>query len=161
MSAWSCFISSPLWWCAEPKWWLMMIIHMDLYVTVGNVNIFLSSIRYWILYFQEIELTEEPVQTRPDTSKCCQSVVFIFYKTFSLVLFRVISVSQLLLCTSEWSVDLWSDLHFLHTAGLETIATATGKRLLVSGWWGLVRHPNYLGDLLMALAWSLPCGETS
>ncbi|KAG7282717.1 hypothetical protein CRUP_017643 [Coryphaenoides rupestris] len=39
-----------------------------------------------------------------------------------------------------------------------TIATATGKRLLVSGWWGLVRHPNYLGDLLMALAWSLPCG---
>ncbi|KAE8287943.1 Delta(14)-sterol reductase [Larimichthys crocea] len=44
--------------------------------------------------------------------------------------------------------------------GLETIATATGKRLLVSGWWGLVRHPNYLGDLLMALAWSLPCGKT-
>ncbi|XP_057677937.1 delta(14)-sterol reductase TM7SF2 isoform X2 [Corythoichthys intestinalis] len=43
-------------------------------------------------------------------------------------------------------------------ASLETIATATGKRLLVSGWWGLVRHPNYLGDLLMALAWSLPCG---
>ncbi|KAF3706636.1 Delta(14)-sterol reductase [Channa argus] len=41
---------------------------------------------------------------------------------------------------------------------LETIATATGKRLLVSGWWGLVRHPNYLGDLFMALAWSLPCG---
>ncbi|XP_053576088.1 delta(14)-sterol reductase TM7SF2 [Bombina bombina] len=43
-------------------------------------------------------------------------------------------------------------------AGLETIPTATGKRLLVSGWWGLVRHPNYLGDLTMALAWSLPCG---
>ncbi|KAM9789083.1 delta(14)-sterol reductase TM7SF2 [Neosynchiropus ocellatus] len=41
---------------------------------------------------------------------------------------------------------------------LETIATPTGKRLLVSGWWGLVRHPNYLGDVLMALAWSLPCG---
>ncbi|XP_064860910.1 delta(14)-sterol reductase TM7SF2-like isoform X2 [Oncorhynchus nerka] len=35
---------------------------------------------------------------------------------------------------------------------------SNGKRLLVSGWWGLVRHPNYLGDLLMALAWSLPCG---
>ncbi|KFO28421.1 Delta(14)-sterol reductase [Fukomys damarensis] len=42
-------------------------------------------------------------------------------------------------------------------AGLETIPTATGKRLLVSGWWGMVRHPNYLGDLIMALAWSLPC----
>ncbi|CAK6449713.1 unnamed protein product [Pipistrellus nathusii] len=43
-------------------------------------------------------------------------------------------------------------------AGLETISTATGKQLLVSGWWGMVRHPNYLGDLIMALAWSLPCG---
>ena len=43
--------------------------------------------------------------------------------------------------------------------GLETIPTATGRQLLVSGWWGMVRHPNYLGDLIMALAWSLPCGE--
>lgn len=41
---------------------------------------------------------------------------------------------------------------------LRTIPTATGKSLLVSGWWGVVRHPNYLGDLIMALAWSLPCG---
>ncbi|XP_040920814.1 delta(14)-sterol reductase LBR isoform X2 [Toxotes jaculatrix] len=41
---------------------------------------------------------------------------------------------------------------------LKTIPTATGKSLLVSGWWGVVRHPNYLGDLIMALAWSLPCG---
>lgn len=43
-------------------------------------------------------------------------------------------------------------------ADLETIPTATGRQLLVSGWWGVVRHPNYLGDLIMALAWSLPCG---
>uniref|UniRef100_A0A452S3T9 Delta(14)-sterol reductase LBR n=1 Tax=Ursus americanus TaxID=9643 RepID=A0A452S3T9_URSAM len=43
-------------------------------------------------------------------------------------------------------------------AYLKTIHTSTGKNLLVSGWWGFVRHPNYLGDLIMALAWSLPCG---
>ncbi|KAJ6666839.1 hypothetical protein lerEdw1_018841 [Lerista edwardsae] len=43
-------------------------------------------------------------------------------------------------------------------AHLKVIPTATGKNLLASGWWGLVRHPNYLGDLIMALAWSLPCG---
>nr|XP_036864765.1 delta(14)-sterol reductase LBR isoform X3 [Manis javanica] len=43
-------------------------------------------------------------------------------------------------------------------AHLKTIRTSTGKNLLVSGWWGFVRHPNYLGDLIMALAWSLPCG---
>ncbi|XP_062406907.1 delta(14)-sterol reductase LBR [Sardina pilchardus] len=43
---------------------------------------------------------------------------------------------------------------------LKTISTATGKSLIVSGLWGFVRHPNYLGDLLMGLAWSLPCGFT-
>ena len=43
-------------------------------------------------------------------------------------------------------------------AHLETIPTATGKRLLVSGWWGLCRKPNYLGDITMSIAWSLPCG---
>ncbi|XP_019405089.1 PREDICTED: lamin-B receptor isoform X1 [Crocodylus porosus] len=43
-------------------------------------------------------------------------------------------------------------------AHLKFIPTATGKSLLVSDWWGFVRHPNYLGDIIMALAWSLPCG---
>jgi len=45
-------------------------------------------------------------------------------------------------------------------AHLETLPTSSGKRLLVSGWWGLCRHPNYLGDLIMSVAWSLPCGFT-
>jgi len=40
----------------------------------------------------------------------------------------------------------------------ETILTPSGRRLLASGWWGLARHPNYLGDIIMAFAWTLPCG---
>jgi delta14-sterol reductase/lamin-B receptor len=40
----------------------------------------------------------------------------------------------------------------------EYIRTAQGGLLLTSGWWGLARHFNYLGDLLMALAWCLPAG---
>ncbi|XP_078593200.1 delta(14)-sterol reductase TM7SF2-like isoform X1 [Branchiostoma floridae x Branchiostoma japonicum] len=52
-----------------------------------------------------------------------------------------------------------SFLSSLSNHGLESIPTnVTNKSLLVSGWWGLVRHPNYLGDLIMALAWCLPCG---
>lgn len=39
----------------------------------------------------------------------------------------------------------------------EYIATRHGSLLLVSGWWGIARHLNYLGDLMMALAWCLPC----
>ncbi|ERE48924.1 lamin-B receptor [Cricetulus griseus] len=43
-------------------------------------------------------------------------------------------------------------------AHLKTIHTSMGKSLLVSGWWDFVRHPSYLGALIMVLAWSLPCG---
>ena len=41
---------------------------------------------------------------------------------------------------------------------LKTLSTKRGTKLIVSGWWGICRHPNYVGDLVMALAWSLPCG---
>jgi delta14-sterol reductase/lamin-B receptor len=37
------------------------------------------------------------------------------------------------------------------------IRTRQGSLLLISGWWGIARHMNYLGDLMMALAWCLPC----
>jgi len=41
---------------------------------------------------------------------------------------------------------------------LQFFTTESGSKLLTSGWWGRSRHPNYLGDLLMALAWSFPTG---
>lgn len=41
---------------------------------------------------------------------------------------------------------------------LKTLTTSSGKKLLISGWWGMCRHPNYLGDLMMATSWSLPTG---
>ncbi|PPD86418.1 hypothetical protein GOBAR_DD16636 [Gossypium barbadense] len=36
-----------------------------------------------------------------------------------------------------------------------------GGKLLASGYWGIARHSNYLGDLLLALSFSLPCGLSS
>jgi protein-S-isoprenylcysteine O-methyltransferase Ste14 len=39
----------------------------------------------------------------------------------------------------------------------EYIQTEQGNKLLLSGFWGWSRHFNYVGDLLMAGAWSLPC----
>lgn len=43
-------------------------------------------------------------------------------------------------------------------AHLKSMPTKRGTRLLVSGWWGLARHVNYLGDWIMGLAWCLPTG---
>lgn len=39
---------------------------------------------------------------------------------------------------------------------LKTMETSQGRKLIVSGWWGLVRHPNYLGELLIQWSWVLP-----
>jgi len=46
-------------------------------------------------------------------------------------------------------------------AHLETLPTAGGKKLLISGWWGLVRHPNYLGEILIQWSWVLPAVSTA
>jgi len=39
------------------------------------------------------------------------------------------------------------------------LETTGGRKLLVSGWWGLVRHPNYLGEILIQWSWVLPAGK--
>lgn len=40
----------------------------------------------------------------------------------------------------------------------EYIETQRGTKLLVSGFWGIARHSNYLGDLMMGLAWCMTTG---
>lgn len=42
-----------------------------------------------------------------------------------------------------------------YSVDLESIPTSQGKKLIVSGYWGFVRHPNYLGDILMWLSLAL------
>ncbi|KAF8522191.1 ERG4/ERG24 ergosterol biosynthesis protein [Hysterangium stoloniferum] len=44
---------------------------------------------------------------------------------------------------------------------LQFIVTESGSKLITSGWWGLSRHPNYLGDLLMALGYSMATGANT
>jgi delta14-sterol reductase/lamin-B receptor len=39
-----------------------------------------------------------------------------------------------------------------------SMETERGTRLLLSGFWGLARHVNYLGDWMIALSWGLLCG---
>ncbi|KAK1775194.1 ergosterol biosynthesis ERG4/ERG24 [Copromyces sp. CBS 386.78] len=41
---------------------------------------------------------------------------------------------------------------------LKYLQTKTGSRLITSGWWGIARHINYLGDWLQSWPYSLPTG---
>jgi delta14-sterol reductase len=43
-------------------------------------------------------------------------------------------------------------------AHLKYMQTKSGSKLLVSGWWGISRHINYLGDWLQSWAYCLPTG---
>ncbi|KAL9599348.1 MAG: hypothetical protein Q9219_003881 [cf. Caloplaca sp. 3 TL-2023] len=47
------------------------------------------------------------------------------------------------------------DLRIIH---LQYMKTSSGSKLLTSGWWGFARHPNYLGDWIMAWSYCLPTG---
>lgn len=51
-----------------------------------------------------------------------------------------------------------TDPHAPSVKHLQYIETSAGSRLITSGWWGRARHINYLGDLMMGLAYCLPCG---
>ncbi|CCW60408.1 unnamed protein product [Phytomonas sp. EM1] len=41
---------------------------------------------------------------------------------------------------------------------LRTMRTSKGKSLIISGYWGVCRHPNYVGDWLMTLGLAALCG---
>lgn len=43
-------------------------------------------------------------------------------------------------------------------AHLKYIDTASGSKLLISGWWGTARHVNYFGDWFQSWAYCLPTG---
>ncbi|KAG8998430.1 erg24, C-14 sterol reductase [Tulasnella sp. JGI-2019a] len=45
--------------------------------------------------------------------------------------------------------------------GLSFMETKRGTKLLTSGWWGMSRHPNYMGDLIMGFSWCMPTGFTT
>ena len=45
-----------------------------------------------------------------------------------------------------------------YSKGLDSVPAVSGKKILCGGWWGLVRYPNYLGEILIQWSWVLPAG---
>ncbi|GAB6024416.1 hypothetical protein CHUAL_009581 [Chamberlinius hualienensis] len=83
-----------------------------------------------------------------------------WYYLFPIFLFFV--VGYLIFRLSNSQKDKFRrNPHGATVVHLKTISTGLPKKLLAGGWWGWVRHPNYLGDIIMAIAICLPTGFDS
>ena len=89
-------------------------------------------------------LVDHPVQLSPPLIACITALELL-----GLYVFRVSNDEKNTFRTAPSSA---------FTRSARYLQTSSGSRLLLSGWWGRSRHPNYAGDLCMALAWSLTCG---
>lgn len=89
------------------------------------------------------------VYHRPELS--IPAMLFIFVLNFAgYYIFRVSNLQKHHFRTSP-DAKIWGKPPTF-------IQTKRGTKLLTSGFWGYARHMNYLGDLMMALAWCLPSG---
>ncbi|KAJ5943494.1 Ergosterol biosynthesis ERG4/ERG24 [Penicillium verrucosum] len=100
-------------------------------------------------------------------------VPFIYnLQTRYLAVFPVVlSLRDILLILTITGVGYWifrgannqknrfrTDPNDPHLKHIKYIQTSSGSKLMISGWWGLARHINYLGDWLMSWSYSLPTG---
>lgn len=55
-------------------------------------------------------------------------------------------------------ISRYSIIFLFVLAEYDTLVSIHGKRLLCGGWWGALRHPNYVGDILMMWSMASVCG---
>merc|ERR1719219_1532200 len=81
---------------------------------------------------------------------------------FNLVLIGVLNaVGYIIFRASETQrCEFAKDPTSAAMKNLETLP-AGGRKVLISGWWGLLRHPNYLGEILIQWSWVLPAVRTA
>jgi protein-S-isoprenylcysteine O-methyltransferase Ste14 len=76
-------------------------------------------------------------------------VLTVALQCAGLYIFRVVNLQKHTFRSDPENAKIWGK-------PAEYISTARGSKLLVSGFWGWSRHFNYVGDMLMAISWSLP-----
>jgi len=77
-------------------------------------------------------------------------VLIVLTNMLGLYIFRAVNLQKHKFRGDPDNVRIWGKK-------AEYMQTEQGGKLLLSGFWGWSRHFNYVGDILMALSWSLPC----
>jgi len=83
---------------------------------------------------------------------------------FGMIMFRITNIEKHLFrdhMNNGGTVDKyrspWSTRIIFGDKKVEFIKTKEGSMLLTSGYWGLARHFNYIGDLTMCIGWAVVC----
>jgi protein-S-isoprenylcysteine O-methyltransferase Ste14 len=78
------------------------------------------------------------------------AVLIVLTNMLGLYIFRAVNLQKHKFRGDPEGARIWGKK-------AEYMQTEQGGKLLLSGFWGWSRHFNYVGDILMALSWSLPC----
>ncbi|KAG8041469.1 hypothetical protein G9C98_002762 [Cotesia typhae] len=141
---------------------------LDLNPTIMTVGLMLTFYCFDYLYFEDVTLTSFRVLYEgTGYMTCVAGLIYPFLVTLGPRYLLAQEVNN----TSPWMLGF---LIFVFCVGyfiyrfsnlqknnfrrnpfsqeslrLETLSTNKGKKIIISGFWGLIRHPNYLGDILM------------
>ena len=77
------------------------------------------------------------------------AILIVLTNMLGLYIFRAVNLQKHKFRGDPENARIWGKK-------VEYMQTAQGGKLLLSGFWGWSRHFNYVGDILMALSWSLP-----
>lgn len=121
---------------------------MITYDGVGFLFLFLTFV--WLPFIHSIQLPY--LLHNPQQISVPLLIVVIMIFVIGFLIARIANFNKDKFRQQQLNVDFTAD---------QIIHTSSSKPLLACRLWGLCRHPNYFGCLLMAIAWSLPCGVTS
>mmetsp|Transcript_98874 Transcript_98874/g.300090 ORF Transcript_98874/g.300090 Transcript_98874/m.300090 type:complete len:549 (-) Transcript_98874:65-1711(-) len=164
------FISLAHWWyifdynAVEPAYLTTTDIRHDLFgfmLTYGDWG-FLS--RYYPISFMGFLAVQGGTASGFITSNYASVVVGVLMFAVGMVLFRISNIEKHLFRThmndggeADKYRSPWSTRLFFGDKKVQYLKTKEGSLLLTSGFWGLARHFNYIGDLIMCLGWATAC----
>lgn len=97
----------------------------------------------------------------PPTLNWAESSSIMLFGLFAILMNYWVDYQKQIFREKNGDVIIWgSKAKFIETTYLVNEQERNGK-LLISGFWGLCRHANYLFELMLAVAWCLPAIRVS
>lgn len=109
----------------------------------------------WLYTLQAFYLVQNPVKLSDPIAYGVLALGFAGY-----FVFRSVNAQKNDFRKANGKCNIWGKPAKYLVCTYKTFEGPKTSMLLLSGWWGLSRHFNYVGDLMMSLSFCLCCGFT-